>query len=141
MNVMCDLTGFILVNATCNITAHNLARLFVQEVLLKIGFCGLVVVKDGSTFKGVFQSVCSILNIDIHVAARGNHKAVDVEHFHCFLNKAIAIAANACGANAVFVEAAHTAVYAWNSSPIDGTDNIRSRLFLPLADPFASPST
>ena len=43
MNVMRDLTGFVIVNATNNITAHDLARLFVQEVLLKIGFCGLVV--------------------------------------------------------------------------------------------------
>ncbi len=126
MNAMCDLTGFVLVNATNNISAHDLARLLVQEVLLKVGFCGLLVVDDGSTFKGLFQTVCSILNIDIHVAARGNHKAVGVEHFHRFLNKAVAIAANDRGTNTVFVEASHTAAYAWNSSPIDGTDIIRS---------------
>ena len=126
MNVMCDLTGFVIVNATNNITAHDLARLFVQEVLLKVGFCGLVVVDDGSTFKGLFKTVCAALSIDFHVAARGNHKAVGVEHFHRFLNKAVAIAANDRGTNSVFVEAAHTAAYAWNSSPIDGTDIIRS---------------
>jgi hypothetical protein len=126
LNAMCDLTGFVLVNATNNITAHDLARLLVQEVLLKIGFCGLISVDDGSTFKGLFQEVCSLLNIEIHVAARGNHKAVGVEKFHRFLNKAVAIAANDRGTNAVFVEAAHTAAYAWNSSPIDGTDIIRS---------------
>jgi hypothetical protein len=126
LNTMCDLTGFVLVNATNNITAHDLARLFVQEVLLKIGFCGLVVVDDGSNFKGLFVAVCDILSIDIHVAARGNHKAVGVERFHRFLNKAVAIASNDRGTNTVFVEAAHTAAYAWNSSPIDGTDIIRS---------------
>jgi hypothetical protein len=86
----------------------------------------LIVVDDGSTFKGLFQTVCSILHIDIDVAARGNHKAVGVEHFHQFLNKAVAIAANDRGTNTVCVEAAHTAAYAWNSSPIDGTDIIRS---------------
>jgi len=86
----------------------------------------LISVDDGSTFKGLFQEVCSLLNIEIHVAARGNHKAVGVEKFHRFLNKAVAIAANDRGTNAVFVEAAHTAAYAWNSSPIDGTDIIRS---------------
>jgi hypothetical protein len=126
MNSMCDLTGFVLINATNNITAHDLARLLVQEVLLKVGFCGLIVVDDGSTFKGLFRSVCDILNIDIHTAARGNHQAVGVEHFHRFLNKAVTIAANDRGTNTVFVEAAHTAAYAWNSSPIDGTDIIRS---------------
>jgi hypothetical protein len=107
MNAMCDLTGFVLVNATNNITAHDLARLLVQEVLLKAGFCGLISVNDGSTFKGLFQEVCSILNIEIHVAARGNHKAVGVEHFHRFLNKAVGIAANDRGTNTVFVEASH----------------------------------
>ena len=54
MNAMCDQTGFVLVNATNHITAGNLARIFLQEVLLKIGLCGLVVVDDGSTFKGIF---------------------------------------------------------------------------------------
>ena len=126
MNTMCDLTGFVLVTATNDTTAHNLARLFVQEVLLKVGFCGLVVVDDGSTFKGKFVEVCTLLNIDVHVASRGNHKAVGVEHFHRFLNKAVGIAANDRGTNKVFVEAAHTAAYAWNSSPIDGTDIVRS---------------
>jgi hypothetical protein len=50
---MCNLTGFVLVNAADNIAAHDLAPLSVQEVLLKIGFCGLVVVDDGSNFKGL----------------------------------------------------------------------------------------
>jgi hypothetical protein len=126
MNAMCDLTGFVLVNATNDITAGNLARLFVQEVLLKIGFCGLVVVDDGSTFKGLFEQVCLLLGINYHPASPGNHKAVSVEHFHRFLNKALGIAANDRGTPKVFVEGAHTAAYAWNSSPIDGTDIIRS---------------
>jgi hypothetical protein len=126
LNAMCDLTGFVLVNATNNIAAHDLARLFVQEVLLKIGFCGLVVVDDGGNLKGLFVAVCDILSIIIHVAAHGNHKAVGIERFHKFLNKAVAIASNDRGTNTVFVEAAHTAACAWNSSPIDGTDIIRS---------------
>jgi hypothetical protein len=54
LNAMCNLTGFVLVSATSNITAQDLPRLFVQDVLLKIGFCGVVVVDDGSTFKGLF---------------------------------------------------------------------------------------
>jgi hypothetical protein len=92
LNAMCDLTGFVIINAVRSITAANLAHVFVQEVLLKIGFlCGLVVVDDGSTFKGLFQSVCTLLGITFHAATRGNHKAVGVEHFHRFLNKAVGI--------------------------------------------------
>jgi hypothetical protein len=126
MNAMCDLTDFINVNATNNITAHDLARLSVQEVLLKVGFCGSVVVDDGSTIKGLFKTVCAALSVDFHVAAHGNHKAVGVEHFHRFLNKAVAIAVNDRGTNSVFAEAAHTTACAWNSSPNDGTDIVRS---------------
>ena len=126
MNSMCNLTGFVITNATSNITAQDLSRLLVQEVLLKVGFCGLIVVEDGSTFKGLFCTVCNILNIDIHVAARGNHQAVGVEHFHRFLNKAVGMVSNDRGTNTVFVEVAHTATYAWNSSPIDGTNIISS---------------
>jgi hypothetical protein len=126
LNAMFDLTGFVLVSATSNIIAHDLRRLFVQDVLLKIGFCGVVVVDDGSTFKGLFKTVCLMLGLSFHVAAKGNHKAVGVEHFHRFLNKAVAIAANDRGTPTVFVEAAHTATYAWNSSPINGTGIICS---------------
>jgi hypothetical protein len=139
INSMCDLTGFVLVTATNDITTHNLSCLFVQEVLLKVGFCGLVVIDDGSTFKGLFCGVCQLLNIKHHVAARGNHKAVGVEKFHRFLNKAVAIAANDRGTVAVFVKSAHTAAYAWNSSPIGGTNIIHSVLLsTALSD---SPST
>ncbi len=55
MKAMGELTSSVLVNATSDITADNLARLFVQEVLLKVGLRGLVVVVNGNTFKGVFE--------------------------------------------------------------------------------------
>jgi hypothetical protein len=85
--------------------------------------------------KVFFKEVCLLLNINFHVAAKGNHKAVSVEHLHQFLNKAVTIAANDRGTNTIFVEAAHTAAYAylahtaayaWNSSPIAGNDIIWS---------------
>ena len=111
---------FILANVTNTITAHELARLFVQEeVFLTIGFCSLVVIDDDSTFQdGIFQAVCSSLNIETHVAARGNHKAVGVKHLSWPpMIEALALS---------FTEAAYTAAYAWNSSPIDDTVIIRS---------------
>jgi hypothetical protein len=51
---MCHLTGFVLVNAMSNTTTYMilLACLLTQEVLLKVGFCNLIVVDDSSTFKG-----------------------------------------------------------------------------------------
>ena len=51
-----------------------------------------------------------------------NHKGLLVEKFHRFINKDITIAAGDRDKNDVFVIAGVAAGYAWNSSPIDGTD-------------------
>jgi hypothetical protein len=140
MNAMYNLTGFVLVNASNDITAGNLGRIFVQEVLLTIGFCGLVVVHNGSTFKGVFDQVGLLLGINYHPASPGSHKAVSVEHFHRFLNKSLGSAANDRGTPKVFVEGAHTAAYAWNSSPINTTDiGYLNHSHAPLPHPIQKP--
>ena len=49
MNVMCDVTQFVVVVLVPN-TEH-----FIQYVLLKFGICHLVILDDGSSFKGVFR--------------------------------------------------------------------------------------
>jgi hypothetical protein len=88
--------------------------------------CGLIVVDAGSTFCGVFSDACALLGIRLHTASRGNHKAVSVERFFRYLNKAVTIASSDRGTHQVWVEAAMIATYAWNCSPIDGTDVVRS---------------
>jgi hypothetical protein len=70
--------------------------------------------------------MCALLKLQLHAAARGNHKAVSVERFFRVLNRSVAIACNDRGTNQVFVEAVHCTAYDWNASPIDGTDIIRS---------------
>jgi len=125
-NAMCDMTQFVITIPTKDSHAHTLARLFMQDVLLKVGFCSTVVVDDGNSFKETFKTMCEILNIRYHLLAKGNHQALSVERFHRYLNKAVTIAANDRDSNTEFVPAACTAAYAWNSSPIDGTDIIRS---------------
>lgn len=126
LTCMCDMTQFVVTCPVKTTHAHELARVFMQDVLLRLGFCGMVVVDDGNTFKGTFADMCTKLNIQFHSLSKGNHKALSVERFHRYLNKAVAIAANDRGTNTVFVEAAAVAAYAWNSSPIDGTGIVRS---------------
>ena len=123
---MWDLTGFIICHPISNTTSEGLARIFMEEVLLKVGLCGLVVVDAASGFLSVFKEMCDVLGLRFHQAARGNHKAVSVECFFRYLNKAVTIAANDCDTNQVFIETSHCAAYAWNSSCIDGTDIVRS---------------
>jgi hypothetical protein len=123
---MCDLTGFVVQSAVSNITSHDLARIFYSEFLLKFGMCGMVVVDAGSNFLAIFEAMCDVVKIRFHPAAKGNHKAVSVARYFRFLNKAVTIATNDHDDPLVWVPAAHTAGYEWNSGPIHGTDIIRS---------------
>ena len=126
MNAMCDMAQFVVSKPTKNTTASYLARLFMEHVLLKFGFCAIVVVDDGSTFRGLFKEMYSLLKIRFHAAAKRNHKSISVERFHNFLKKGITFYSEERGTNKCFVEAAMVLAYAWNASPIDGTGIIRS---------------
>ena len=106
--------------------ASTLAEHFIQHVLLKFGICHLVILDDGIPFKGVCSTMCKALRINYEILAKRNHKGLLVKKFHRFLNKEITIAAEDQGTNDIFVAAGVTAGYAWNSSPIDGTDILRS---------------
>ena len=74
-----------------------------QHVLLKFGICHLVILDDGSPFKGVFSAMCKALHINYEILAKRNHKGLLVKKFHRFLNKAITIAAEDRGTNDIFV--------------------------------------
>jgi hypothetical protein len=127
LNSMCDMTQFVLITPSPVIPASALASVFMQEVLLKIGFCVMVVVDDGSTFKGLFREMCAILKIRFHTFALGNHQALMAERFHSFLNKAVTLATNdRTNIAEVYIPASALACYAWKSSPIYGTDIVRS---------------
>eukprot|EP00978_Attheya_sp_CCMP212_P008208 scaffold19187_cov69-Attheya_sp.AAC.2 len=126
MKCMCDMTQFVVVVPVQQTTTAYLARMFMEHVLMKFGVCAIVVVDEGSTFNPAFVDMCACLKLRCHVCARGNHKAVGVEHFHKFLNRAVTIVSNDRGTPAVFVEASVTAAYAWNASLIDGTEIVCS---------------
>ena len=97
-----------------------------QHISMKFGMCHLVVIDDGSPFKGSFVTMYQALNLDYDVLARLNHKGLSIEYFHRFINKRVPIAAEERGTNDIFVPTSIAAAYAWNSVPIDGTDIIRS---------------
>ena len=76
---MCDLTGFIICHPVGDTTSTGLACVFMEEVLLKVGLCGLVVVDAASVFLSILKEMCGVLGLRFHQAACGNHKAVSVE--------------------------------------------------------------
>ena len=70
--------------------------------------------------------MCNKLNIRFHIVAKRNHKAIGVERYYCFLNRAQKISTEERGTSEPFVEIGMVTTYVWNTSPIDGTDIIRS---------------
>ena len=70
--------------------------------------------------------MCKSLIINCNILAKRNHKGLRVENFHRPINKAITIAEENWGTTDIFVVAGVAVEYAWNSSPIDGTDILHS---------------
>ena len=126
MNIMCDMTQFYIVVPVPDEVASTLVEYFMQHVLLKFGICNLVILDDSSPFKGVFSAMCKALRINYDIFSKRNHKRLLLEKFHRFLNKVVTIAVEDRGTNDVFVAASVATGYAWNSSPIDGTDTLCS---------------
>ena len=64
--------------------------------------CGMVVVDAGINFLAIFEAMCDVLTIRFHAAAMGNHKAVSIQHYFRFLNKAVTIATSDCATTLLF---------------------------------------
>ena len=87
LNSMCDLTQFTISSVTNCILAETLAQLFMVDVLLTFGMCSVVVIDDGSPFKGIFVTMCTKLKPNYWCLAQGNHRGNSVEKYHRYLDK------------------------------------------------------
>ena len=123
---MCDLTQFVVSIPVSNITAANLAQVYMEQVVLTFGISAVIVVDDGSTFKGTFRAMCEALKLTFWILSKNNHQGLIVERYHRFLNKTQTIIGNDRGNHITYLQNAKTSQYAWNSAPIDGTDIPRS---------------
>ena len=89
-----------------------------------------MIVDADSKFKSTFSEVISLLNLNKYELSKGNHQAMLVERFNRYLNKAMKIFTNERNSTRTYVEGALLAAYAWNSSPINGTDIFMSLLVI-----------
>ena len=87
LNSLCNLPQFVVSTPTFDITAADLAKLFMEEVFLTFGMCAVVVVDDGSNFKGIFKEMCEHLKLTYCCISRGNHKSNSAKKYHRSLNK------------------------------------------------------
>ena len=136
LNCMCGMTEFVVCTAITNTGAAYLARIFMEHILLKFGLCIMVVRDDGNKFRGIFEQMCKALNIRFHVVANRDHKAIGIERFHKFLNHSETFQLRDEGLQNHLCEVGMTKVYAWNASPIEGTDIVRSVPAIGRALPF-----
>lgn len=90
------------------------------------GLPRLIMIDEGSENKGVLIAMCELLAVPHHVVSKENHKAILNERYHRYLKKVGKIHTADCQSLSEWKMGAAFACYAWNASPIDGTNIIRS---------------
>jgi hypothetical protein len=85
-----------------------------------------IVINAGGEFKGILITMCEILGVRYYAAPPEDHNAILTERFHRYLNKVQRIHQADTQSYEQWKMAALFASYAWNASPIDGLDVIRS---------------
>jgi hypothetical protein len=103
-----------------------MARLAFSHFFVPKGLPKLVIIDGGSEFKGVMLAMCDQIGIQYYVAPPEAHNAILCKRFHHYLNKVKRIGAADAHSFEKWAMNCLFAVYAWNGSPVDGTDTIRS---------------
>jgi hypothetical protein len=123
---LCTLTGFASIAFLQTINSDIVTRLAFSHMFVPNSLAKLIVIDSGSEFKGVLIKFCDNLGIEHYAASPEDHNAILCEQFHQYLNKVQKIGAADLGTMEQWRMNTLFATYAWNSSPIDGTDLQRS---------------
>jgi len=90
------------------------------------GLPTLILIDQGSEFKGMLTSFCTELGIRFEVVAPEQHDGILCERFHRYLNKVMRIIGADRKGFDQWKQDRSFATYAWNAAPVDGTDIARS---------------
>lgn len=121
-----NMTGFAAIALIGDATSIEVSKAVFMNFFVPNGLPRMVMIDDGSAFKSVMVAMCEHLGIVYHVVARENHDAILCERFHRYLNKVERIHTADTDSFSDWILGAGFATYAWNASPIDGTDVTRS---------------
>ena len=125
LNTMCDLTQFFVTVGVSNILSVALSVCLFENILLKFRLCGLMVIDDGSNFKGIPIDVYEYLNISVYLLAKRNNKGLSVKYFHRVLVKTTTISVEDRGKHQSKSKSiSTTTTFIWNSAVINNTDVI-----------------
>lgn len=120
------MTGFVDSGMLTRPDSAEVARVAFNHFFIPNGLPYLVLIDVGSENRGALEAMCKQLAISWHPVSAQNHRAVRVERFFRYLNKAEPITVLDAQTVAAWYEGIVGAVYAWNASPIDGTVLVRS---------------
>ena len=126
LSFMDAMTSFASAGEIFNVDSHEVARALVTRFIPTFGMPRLILIDDGSENKDILMKTCNVLMIKYHLVTKGNHKAIQVERFHRFLNKVEQIHTAECATMDDWLKGVAFATYAWNAAPVDGTDVVRS---------------
>ncbi len=121
-----NLTGFANLAFFSQVTSETVARLAFSHFFVPNGLPKLVIVDGGSDMKGVLIAMCEQIGIPYYQVPPEAHNSILCERFHRYLNKVEKIGAADAESYEKWAMNALFAAYAWNGSPVDGTDIIRS---------------
>ena len=82
MNLMCDLTQFVISSIVHNINAEIFAKTFMEDISLSFGMTELIVLDADIKFRSIFEDMCKAFKIYLCPLARGNHKGISVDKYH-----------------------------------------------------------
>ena len=119
---LCNTTGFATVAFISNVDSQNMARIAFSQFFTIRGMPRLILIDDGSENKGDLLNLCNILKLDHHTVSPESHDGILNERFHRYLNKAQKIGAAEMRTFEEWAMNSIFATYAWNASPVDGTD-------------------
>ena len=76
---MCDIIQFFVIISVSGFTSSIIGKYFIQDVFMKFGIFHLVVIDDGTPFKGICIAMCDCLQVKYKMVAKRSHKGVSVE--------------------------------------------------------------
>ena len=121
----CGMCSFACMEPITRVLATTFASA-IMKILLRYGFCHMVVLDKDSKFFGVCREAIDLLKINCHVLSSANHSPMIIERVNRYLTKGLKIMYNERDSVRVALEAILLLLYEWNSCPVPGTNISRS---------------
>ena len=124
---LCNLSGFATVGFLDSLEGETVTKVLMSQILLPNGLPKMVLLDaDSLLFKHNLMVLLDELGVGFHVVSAEQHEGILCERYHRYLNKVQRLQGLDTKEYSNWMMNTSFAAYAWNGSPIDGTDIIRS---------------